>query len=161
MSAKHNNEQIDPELSKARRTLRKDQKDYAQCWGIDKKPFHKNSMLEPTLQAIQELKQFVPTSDPNLVKRDIFKFNRYLEEERILLAEDLVRRVKPGPYENPQHMKLIAYHAASIEMVNRKRSLNRAIDFQTEVVAVYAVFGSTSCQGSNTSKSSTVLARGN
>ena len=42
-----------------------------------------------------------------------------------------------------------------------KRSLNHAIDFQTEVVAVYAIFGSTSCQGSNTSKSSTVLARGN
>lgn len=42
-----------------------------------------------------------------------------------------------------------------------KRPLNHAIDFQTEVVAVYAIFGSTSCQGSNASKSSTVLARGN
>jgi hypothetical protein len=42
-----------------------------------------------------------------------------------------------------------------------KRPLNYAIDFQAEVVAVYAVFGSTSCQGSNASKSSTVFASGN
>jgi hypothetical protein len=41
-----------------------------------------------------------------------------------------------------------------------KRSLNHAIDFQNEDVAVYAIFGSTSCQGSNASKSSMVLARG-
>jgi hypothetical protein len=126
MSVKHDptldrSGKIDPDLSKARRSLRKDQKDYAQCWRSDKKPFHRNSMLEPTLQAIQELKQFVHTIDTDLVKRDIFKFNRDLEEERILLAEDLVRRVKPGPYENPQHMKLIAYHAASVEMVNRHK----------------------------------------
>ena len=43
----------------------------------------------------------------------------------------------------------------------RMRPLNHAIDFLKKAVAVYAIFGSTSCQGSNASKSSTVLARGN
>ena len=49
----------------------------------------------------------------------------------------------------------------STQPVISKRSLNHVVDFQTEVVTVYAIFGSTSCQGSNASKSSTVFARGN
>jgi hypothetical protein len=42
-----------------------------------------------------------------------------------------------------------------------KRPINHAIDFSNKVAAVYEVFGSTSCQGINASKSSTVLTRGN
>jgi hypothetical protein len=57
--------------------------------------------VELALKALRYQSRFEPTADPNTVTRGIFKFERHKEEERLRLAEDLIRRVDPGPYEDP------------------------------------------------------------
>jgi hypothetical protein len=57
--------------------------------------------------------------------RGIFKFDRRQEEERLRLAEELIRRVDPGPYEDPNYLALLAFQAASIEMCLRSLSGER------------------------------------
>lgn len=72
--------------------------------------------LDTTLKHLHEQRACVPTDDPNVVRRGVFKYDRQQEEERMRLAEDLVRRVDPGPYEDPNYLALLAYQAASLEM---------------------------------------------
>lgn len=105
-------------LDRARRVLRKDQKKYALQSGSQstRRP---HSTLEPTLQALEWRKKLEPTDIPGIVRRGLWKFERELEVERIRLAEDLIRRVDPGPYEDPNYFALLAYQAASIEMAAR------------------------------------------
>ncbi len=75
------------------------------------------STLDTALARLNEYRDFQPTKDPRLVTRkDRLKYDRELEEKRIALAEDLVRRVDPGPHEDPIYLALLAYEAAAIEV---------------------------------------------
>lgn len=73
-------------------------------------------VVELALQHLIEQHKWEPTDDVNTVTRGIFKFDRRQEETRMRLAEDLIRRVDPGPYEDPSYLALLAFQAASIEM---------------------------------------------
>ena len=103
------------DLVEARRVLRQKQATYGHQSGaaLTSRP---RSTLEGTLQALQWRKQFEPTNDPGIVRRGLWKFEREIEEERIHLAEDLVREVDPGPFEDPTSLAILAYQAASVEM---------------------------------------------
>lgn len=74
------------------------------------------SVLDACLARLNERRNFQPTDDPDVVVRNGIKLDRKLEECRIALAENLIRRVDPGPFEDPVYLALIAYQAASIEM---------------------------------------------
>lgn len=104
-----------PEMLRARAYLRYQQEQHPTPVGV-MRLLGGESMLERTLAALQWRKQFVPTGDPNVVRRGIWKFERQVEEERIALAEEIVRRVDPGPFEDPIYLALLAYQAASVEM---------------------------------------------
>ena len=76
------------------------------------------STLAPALAWLGERRNFRPsTKVPGYVSRDGFTFNPEEEERRIALAEDLIRRTDPGPFEDPNYLALLAYQAASIELV--------------------------------------------
>lgn len=74
------------------------------------------SVLDACLARLSERRNFQPTDDPDVVVRNGIKLDRKLEERRIALAEKLIRRVDPGPFEDPVYLALIAYQASSIEM---------------------------------------------
>jgi len=76
------------------------------------------STLTPALARLGERRNFRPsTKVPGYVSRGGFTFNPEDEERRIALAEDLIRRTDPGPFEDPNYLALLAYQAASIELV--------------------------------------------
>ncbi len=56
------------------------------------------------------------------------KLDPELEEKRIALAEDLIRRTDPGPFEDPIYLALLAYQAASIELALPDSIDGRKID---------------------------------
>jgi hypothetical protein len=51
-----------------------------------------------------------------IARRVLWKYVRQIEEERIRLAEEVVCRVSPSPFEYPTYLALLAYQAASIEI---------------------------------------------
>lgn len=73
-------------------------------------------VLDSCLANLNQRRNFQPTDDPEVVERNGIRLDRKLEERRIALAENLIRRVDPGPFEDPVYLALIAYQAASIEM---------------------------------------------
>ena len=102
-------------LSQARRFLREEQARAAK--GALGFPYaHLENVTEQSVGLLKRQRQFVPTSDPNIVRRGVFRFDREPEVERIRRSEDLVRRVEPGPFEDPGYFAFLAYQAASIEM---------------------------------------------
>src|SRR5688572_18820720 len=62
-----------------------------------------SSPLALALASLREGKQFEPTSDPKVVRRGIFKYDRALEEQRIEIADQLIRTIDPGPFEDPNY----------------------------------------------------------
>lgn len=106
------------QLIPARQLLRHRQEEAAVRSGLRPQQSHP-SVLSVALEDLNQQTHFEPThdpSDPNAVRRGIFKFDRCQELRRIQLAEDLIRRVNPGPYEDPSYLALLAFQAASIEM---------------------------------------------
>jgi hypothetical protein len=103
------------ELSKSRNFLRETQERCARQSGAfpGNRPL---STLAPTLAALQEYRSFEETDIPGIVRRGLLKFDRKIEERRIDLAEQLILRTMPGPYEDSSYLALLAYQAASIEM---------------------------------------------
>jgi hypothetical protein len=79
-------------------------------------PKPRTSTTDSALASLDRRKDFTPTNDPKIVKRGGFKFDLEQETRRIALAEDLIRRIDPGPFEDPHYLALLAYQAASIEM---------------------------------------------
>ena len=73
-------------------------------------------ITEASIQYLRKQTSYFLTSDPEMVQRGVFKYHRGKENERILRAEELIRRVRPGPFEDPNYFALLAYQAASIEM---------------------------------------------
>lgn len=69
------------------------------------------------LQALQWRYNFAKTDDPERVRREGLSYHLQDELKRIHVAEDLVRRVAPGPFENANYLALLAYEAASLELV--------------------------------------------
>jgi hypothetical protein len=74
------------------------------------------SPLTSALAQLERRRNFERTDIPELVRRGGLRFEREQEERRIALAEDLIRRTDPGPFEDPVYLALLAYQAASIEM---------------------------------------------
>ncbi len=103
------------DLIAARRYLRKLQVKGA----LNKGAFTLNQpdKTELTIQALRLQRQLIQTDDPAVVKRGVFMFDPTKERERIMLAEVLIRRVDPGPFEDPNFLALLAYQAASVESV--------------------------------------------
>ncbi len=80
--------------------------------------FHQfENNVEQSINLLYEVRTFVPTENPYIVRRGPFNYVRKTEEERIKRAEDIIKRIQPGPYEDPNYIALLAYQAASIEMV--------------------------------------------
>jgi hypothetical protein len=105
-------------LLQARQFLRKQQEKAAT--GVQGFPYARfDNITEQALKSLKDQREVIPTDDPHIVRRGAFRFNREMEEERIRLSEDLVRRVQPGPFEDPNYFALLTYQAASIEMAMR------------------------------------------
>lgn len=68
------------------------------------------------LKAFAAQNAFLPHKDPDRVTRGAFSFYRSLELERLARGEALIRRVRPGIFEDPSYFALLAYQAASLEM---------------------------------------------
>jgi hypothetical protein len=115
-------------LEEARRFLRGQQAKFPTKPGEPGITLEK-SKLASTLAQLDKRKGFQTTDDPQLVIREGLKFNREIEERRIALAEDLIRRVDPGPFEDANYLALLAYQAASIEMALPDRTDGRPIDW--------------------------------
>jgi hypothetical protein len=107
---KHNN------LSEALKILREHQKKaFEDLPDIFNRQNQNNT--EQSVNCLHLQRPCVPTENPFTVRRGPFKYNRKTEEERIKRAEDIIKRIQPGPYEDPNYFALLAYQAASIEMV--------------------------------------------
>jgi hypothetical protein len=115
-------------LSEARKFLRDLQAQNPTTGGVSRIALEQSTMGSALAQ-LSKRRSFQRTADPRLVVRDGLKFNPELEEKRIALAEDLIRRVDPGPFEDPVYLSLLAYQAASIEMALLDRSDGKQIDW--------------------------------
>jgi hypothetical protein len=74
------------------------------------------SVLPAVLTCLARYREFEETADPNTVRRSGYCYSRVLELQRIGLAEQLAKRVDPGPLEQPARFASLAYAAASIEL---------------------------------------------
>jgi hypothetical protein len=115
-------------LSEAREFLRDLQAQNPTTSGISRIALGQPTM-DSALAELSKRRSFQRTADPRLVVRDGLKFDPELEEMRIALAEDLIRRVDPGPFEDPIYLSLLAYQAASIEMALPASSGGKPIDW--------------------------------
>jgi hypothetical protein len=105
-----------PELSAARQRLRDEQAKWAIKSGYYL-AFSPEPVLVPALEYLSALLHFEVTDDPAVVRRGRLKFQRDHEERRAVLATDIIRRVCPGCFEDPNYLALLAYQAASIEYI--------------------------------------------
>jgi hypothetical protein len=104
---------VDPALNNARTWLRAVQLGFANI----KLPISKGQLrTDAALERLEKIYRFDPTEVPNLVRRGAFRYDRELESRRIARAQALIRRVEPGPFEDPNYFAILAYEAASIEM---------------------------------------------
>jgi hypothetical protein len=102
------------ELSQAHLFLReKQEKAFANASEFGYKD---ENITERSLQFLKEYTKFVLTDDPERVMRGHFSYEREKEERRIKRAEEIIRRIMPGPFEDPIYFAMIAYQAASIEI---------------------------------------------
>lgn len=102
-------------LVSARALLRQRQAEHPTPVGLAQSQ-PREAALSSTLTYLNRRRNFEPTGVPGRVTRDGLLFDRNIEERRIALAEDLVRRTDPGPFEDPNYFALLAYQAASIEL---------------------------------------------
>lgn len=99
----------------ARQQLREDQETGALTYGLQRRQCNVSG-AELALQFLNSQHGFEETADPNTVRRGVFKFDRKQELRRLSLSEELLRRIDPGPYEDPNYLALLAFQAASAEM---------------------------------------------
>jgi hypothetical protein len=102
-------------LSEARKFLRDMQAQHPTPAGLLNDMLGR-SMLDASLAELNKRRVFEPTGDSNPVFRDGMAFDPKLETQRIDLADELIRRSDPGPFEDPRYLALLAYQAASLEM---------------------------------------------
>jgi hypothetical protein len=85
---------------------------------------NKDSLTSALAHLGERRKVHPSTKVPGYVSRDGYTFDPGLEEKRIALAEDLIRRTDPGPFEDPNSLALLAYQAASLELALPHRNLS-------------------------------------
>jgi hypothetical protein len=100
-------------LDKARTWLRAEQQKYVHTVPPT---LNQQPVTDAALKRLEEQTRFVPTDVPDRVRRGAFSYYRELEATRIARAKTLIRRVAPGPFEDPNYLAILAYQAASIEM---------------------------------------------
>ena len=71
------------------------------------------------LERFRELTRTVPDGPTGRWRRGPFTYVPELEAERIARGEALIRRVDPGPHEDANFFAMLAYQAASIELVQQ------------------------------------------
>jgi hypothetical protein len=104
---------VDPALDNARTWLRAAQSVSANM----KPPISKGQLrTDAALERLEETFRYDSTEVPNLVRRGAFRYDRELESRRIERAQALIRRVEPGPFEDPRYFAILAYQAASVEL---------------------------------------------
>ncbi|MGE3154915.1 MAG: hypothetical protein AB7G48_13735 [Nitrospiraceae bacterium] len=104
---------VEPELDNARAWLRSEQRKIA---NTEHQSSNAQVITDAALQALEELTRFTPTEVPDLVRRGVFRYKRECEAARIARAQAIIRRVAPGPFEDPIYFATLAYQAASVEM---------------------------------------------
>jgi hypothetical protein len=115
-------------LMQARELLRQEQSEHPTPRGLAQLRSGE-SVVATTLAYLDQRRKFEPAGVPGRVKRSGLTFEREIEERRIALAEDLVRRTDPGPFEDPNYLALLAYQAASIELALPDSADGRKIDW--------------------------------
>ena len=74
-------------------------------------------VTDEALVRFAELTRVVEDPPTGRWRRGAFTYVPEFEADRIRRGEDLIRRVQPGPAEDPNYFALLAYQAASIELV--------------------------------------------
>src|ERR1700744_2576200 len=93
-------------LSEARRSLREVQAERL-TQSAAAKLNQGQGKLAQTLAHLQPYKNFEPTDNPKIVRREGFKYERAWEERRIELAEQLVIRTDPGPLGDANYLGML------------------------------------------------------
>jgi hypothetical protein len=116
-------------LAQARQILRNEQAKYPTRGGVIRSIVGE-STLTPALAFVNERRNFHPsTKVAGYVSRSGYTFDPKLEERRIALAEDLIRRTDPGPFEDPNYLALMAYQTASVELALSDNIQGQNIDW--------------------------------
>lgn len=68
------------------------------------------------LDSFTQVTLFAPTDDPGVVRRGAYRYYKDLELERIARGKSIIRRVQPGPFEDPAYLAILAFEAASLEL---------------------------------------------
>lgn len=71
-------------------------------------------VTEEAIERYRDLTRVVPDEGTGRVRRGAFTYEPGQEAERIARGEELIRRVDPGPYEDPGYFAMLAYQAASL-----------------------------------------------
>jgi hypothetical protein len=99
-------------LEQARHTLRTMQSD--QTVGV--LPSSDQPVTPRARQLFREFTAFTVDPGTGRLRRGPFSFEPDLEQRRIARGEEIIRRVDPGPFEDPSYFAMLAYEAASLEL---------------------------------------------
>jgi hypothetical protein len=72
-------------------------------------------VTDAALARFHELTQAEFDERRERLRRGPFSYDLESERDRIALGEKIIRRVQPGPYEDPNYFALLTYQAASVE----------------------------------------------
>jgi hypothetical protein len=98
------------DLDAARSALRDRQATYILTWS------HERDVTAASLEAFSAFHRYSRDYRSDRVRRGSFTYVKELEVERLARGEALIRRVQPGPFEDPVYFALLAYQAASLEL---------------------------------------------
>jgi hypothetical protein len=106
-------ETTDLALEKARSLLRAEQRRVIDPRLLDSTD---RPVTDAALARYKEFTRVVPDEASGRLRRGAFTYDPELERKRIARGEALIRRVEPGPFEDPSYFASLAYQAASIEL---------------------------------------------
>lgn len=105
-------------LADARADLRHRQREGWQlegAWDPDQ-PYPQEPVTDVALASYRSLTETTPDTVPGRVRRGAFSYDAAAEAQRIERGEALIRRVDPGPFEDPRYLALLADQAAALEL---------------------------------------------
>jgi hypothetical protein len=103
----------EPNLEKARSLLRAKQ---SETVAPQRRVLETEPVTQCSLEKYEELTRFVPDEGSDRVRRGAFTYEEARESDRIARGEAIIRRVAPGPFEDPTYFAMLAYQAASLEL---------------------------------------------
>jgi hypothetical protein len=103
-------------LVEARHFLREQQRAAARRVGMPAHPAGEG-VRAAAIVALRTMFGFEAGPHPTTVHRGSFRYDRATEERRLGIAQDIIERADPGPYEDPTYLALLAYQAASVLIV--------------------------------------------